>query len=299
MNDTLFTSALAPSAAANCAGFGAGGCIDPSKWADQMFKGKVPGPWLLAYMIRRFGWPNTGSDPDKNLCSWMLTTPIPGLYLGVTPYLGDGSNLHFSVYFNRAIDLRLRSDPGRALFAARREKAIRRWWNQKGRRFYTLGAGMKEGDPDELIELHSERGDKVYGLWRRTPAHTWSNALPRKDPGMLLWWLGEFIIEKHPEVVLPKMSKREQAWRMSRFHIQARVAIKATLRDLLRPTSVRDISFTAFGDIERTPEAVARYRQQATASRFEGAGYTPAAWINRPRCAHCAKVTRAPGRGLA
>lgn len=50
---------------------------------------RVHGAWLMSYMFRRFGPPNDGSDPYKNLCQWTLTTPMPGVFLGVVPYLGD------------------------------------------------------------------------------------------------------------------------------------------------------------------------------------------------------------------
>lgn len=85
-------------------GFGLSGFIDPVTWADELYKGKVSGPLLCCYMIRRFGWPNTSSDPYKKLCSWMLTTPMDGLFLEVMPYLGSGQhNLHFGIGFTEPI----------------------------------------------------------------------------------------------------------------------------------------------------------------------------------------------------
>ena len=156
-------------------GYAGGPGVDLDRWADEVFGGKVPGPWLCCYMLRRFGWPNAGSDDHKNLVSWDLTTPIKGLWLCVTPYLG-GSNLHFSILYNKVV------------------------------------------------------GDKI-----------------------------------------------------TRFHIQVRAAIKAVMRDLMRPTSVRDISFTPFGDIERTPEAIAHYSNQPSAPRWDGAGYTPEYYFTHRR----------------
>ena len=80
-----FQTTLAPTKSDVCAGFGGSGSINPSDWADEIYKGEVPGPWLMCYMVRRFGWPNAGSDEYKNLCNWNLTTPIKGLYLCVNP----------------------------------------------------------------------------------------------------------------------------------------------------------------------------------------------------------------------
>jgi hypothetical protein len=39
----------------------------------------------FAYLWRRFGPPFKGSDPDKELCSYVLRTPQPGVYLEVSP----------------------------------------------------------------------------------------------------------------------------------------------------------------------------------------------------------------------
>ncbi len=273
-----FSAELAPANAKMVGGFAAGGPVDPAEYADEVFRGSVPGPWLTCYMLRRFGWPNIGGDSHKDLCCWALTTPLPGLYLQVSPYLG-GSNLHFAVRFNAEVQQGIRRDPGRESYFARREKALRKWWALKGRKLYSLGVGKKQGDEDELVHAYGERGDQVYGLWRRKPSHKWPNTLPKTDAGMLLWWLGEFLKKHHPEVKLPKMSKRERKARITRFHMKVQSAIKTTMRDLLRPTGIRDLSFTPFGDLERDREAIKRYAKQKPAGRFEGAGNAPSYWF--------------------
>lgn len=279
MKTSPFTASLAPGTSKIAGGFGAGGAINPAKFADELFKGVIPGPWLCCYMLRRFGWPNSGSDPYKNLCSWTLTTPMRGLFLCVTPYLGR-SNLHFSVRFTKEVGDQIMSDPGREAFLARRDKVIVKWWNTTGRKLYSIGGWTKDGDEDELVYPYAEQEGKVYGLWRRKPNHKGINDVPKKD-GYFAWWLARFLKEKHPEVKIPKMSQRERKARTSRFHIQARSAIKATMRDLLRPTNVRDISFTPFGDIERDASAIERYAKQKEAGYFEGAGYSAAGWFGR------------------
>lgn len=270
-----FQTSLASDNASICGGFGASGSIDPSTWADELYKGAVSGPWLCCYMIRRFGWPNCGSDDYKQLCSWNLTTPLSGLYLCVTPYLG-GSNLHFSVMFNKAIGAKINQDPGRDSFLRRLRKSTMHWWSSEGRKLYVFGKGKKADDEDELVFSVGEDGEHVWGFWRRTSAHRGRDNSPNVD------WLSfvELIEEFHPEVRLPKMTKREKANRISPFDKRVRAAIEATLLDLLRPTSVRDIRFTPFGNIEKTPEAVGRYSNQADAGRFTGAGHTPKYWFS-------------------
>lgn len=80
------------------------GYLSPGDVAKKL-KLRFHGAWLTVYMFRRFGPPNEGSDPDKKLCSWLLSTPLHNLGLAVSPYLGDdgdpyteskySSSLHF------------------------------------------------------------------------------------------------------------------------------------------------------------------------------------------------------------
>lgn len=277
-------------------GFGSGGTINPSKWATELYAGEMPGPWLCCYMLRRFGWPNEGSDDYKNLMSWTLSTPMPGLYLSVTPYLGHNGeqpkdlkhamNLHFGIRFNDDVESKLNADPLRDAFFKRRFAVILKWWQTNGCKLYTFGA-TKRDDPEETLVHEYGKGSKkpemLWGLWKHRPEHDKAK-INHKNGGwlkddMALWWFGNFLKKHHPEVRLPKMRKREREMRMSRFDIQVRTAVRATLKDLLRPTNVRDISFTPFGDIERTPEAVKRYTNQKSVPFFHGAGYTPEYWF--------------------
>lgn len=46
---------------------------------------------LFAYLFRRFGYPNSGWDDYKQLVTYYLTTPHPGMILSITPYVGDTS----------------------------------------------------------------------------------------------------------------------------------------------------------------------------------------------------------------
>lgn len=187
-----FQTQLAPHDFAWHRGFAAQGDIDPSAWADELFGADVPGPWLTCYMIRRFGWPNLHSDSYKQFCSWALTTPIDGLWVAVTPYLGhDGltdahaHNLHFGVRFSKTL--------------------------------------CDEVEADQ------------QAAWRE-----------RETPSALT--------------------------------LRIREAVEAVLRDLLRPTYVRDINFSIFGDTERNPQA--REKCGATiADPFVGAGRTPEQWF--------------------
>jgi len=277
-----FTSSLISAKAAAISGGYASGSINPAKIADELFGGEAPGPWLTCYMLRRFGWPNEGSDPYKNFCTWTLTTPMDGLYLAVTPYLG-GSNLHFAVRFSEEVGRKLESDPGRDSFLARKERSVMRWWRTEGSKLYVWGMGKEEGDEDELVhaygELRSQPG-MVCGLWRRTTRHNRRSAKLPDGGSMLAWWLAEKVIKTtHPEYRLPTMTKREKDRRQSRFQIRAIRALRLAMADLLRPTNIRDLSFNVFGDVERTPAAIERSKGLANVAYFPGAGCTPEYWF--------------------
>jgi hypothetical protein len=262
-------------------GFASNGTIDPGGIADEIFGTEIPGPWLCCYMLRRFGWPNAGSDPYKNLMSWNLTTPIKGFYLCVTPYMG-GSNLHFAVRCTKDVLKQLSADPGRESYIARKSKAITNWWNTKGRYLYQLGQGKVEGDEDTLVYAAGDPEDgMVWGAWKLADGRKIDqrgNAIGRKNQWEMMWWLSELIKEHHPEVRLPKMNKREIAWRETKFQKKVKVAIRATLLDLLKPTYVRDVTFNIFGR-DGTPESLKKLAADSV-EYFEGAGNTPAYWYS-------------------
>lgn len=239
-----FEPMLCPPSTLWSRGYASGPGLSSHKVADKVLKESLPGEWLTCYMIRRFGWPNIGSDPDKDLCSWMLTTPLEGLYLVVSPYLGKG-NLHFAIRFTQEVEEKLHHDPELESYLDQRWGAIRTWWADQGSKLYALGVGKNEGDEDELVHLYGEtREGLVGGLWRR-PLKVERAPDPLPEDAMVFWWLGDFIKENHPEMVLPIWRKR--APQKTEFQLQAEAAVEATIRSLLRPIFVRDLMFNPFG----------------------------------------------------
>ena len=123
MKQQRFTTTLMPPKTRWDRGYASSGSIDPGQWADDLYGKTISGSWLTCYMLRRFGWPNIGSDDYKDLCAWSLTTPLEGLYLVVRPHLTDGGplgkpfcgkthgNLHFSILFTKAVEAELDRDP--------------------------------------------------------------------------------------------------------------------------------------------------------------------------------------------
>lgn len=58
------------------------GTFDPGKMAEEEL-GDIEWGTLMGYMTRRFGPSNIGSDPYKDVCSWIITTPMEGVALSV------------------------------------------------------------------------------------------------------------------------------------------------------------------------------------------------------------------------
>lgn len=75
------------------------GIFSPGKLAEEILKEANYGT-LLAYMVRRFGPPNHGSDDYKQICAWIVTTPQDGLYLSVSPSL-SGPRYSFGYLIGR------------------------------------------------------------------------------------------------------------------------------------------------------------------------------------------------------
>lgn len=261
---------------------GGGGHINVNRLADEVFGSELSGPWLVCYMLRRFGWPNVGSDPYKDLCTWCLTTPIEGLYLVVRPHLTDGgrkppeypysANIHFSVASTKEVGAQLLHNPEAERHWQRVEKAFRRWWEREGESLYAIGWSTEE--TDVLVEQWARRDDgTLYGLWKR-PDDYKPRRLPKKPLDfMLLWALSEFLKKAHPGVIVE--SKRTRPRRDTAFQRRAASALKATLRDLKRPTYVRDLGFSPSGRDDRYTKAIAE--------PWEGAGNAPSYWFSARR----------------
>lgn len=306
-------------------GYAGGPGVNVSQLADELFREPISGAWLCCYMLRRFGWPNSGSDDYKNLMSWTLTTPIKGLFLSVTPYLGRTEsrvfdpkwihNLHFAVRFTKDIGRKLDDMPGRWAFVERRQRAIMRWWKTKGIKLYCWGTGKEVGDTHELVSRYADavarpgkklpkrfQGCKwVWGLWRRDERIKFKGDFHKRTveagSGMIEWWLGDFIAKHHPEVKLPKMTAREKRMKNT-FAPKAHIALKRTLLDLLRETYVRDINFNIFGGTEeRLKVGYASKKHPVVspgANYFAGAGNTPAYWYSKDAAKDRAEAAKKP-----
>lgn len=80
---------------------GAGcGIVDPGAFADLTGDAEY-GP-LFAYMYRRFGVPEFGSDDYKEIANWCITTPDKNVVLRVSPR-PSGCRYSFGYMINTAV----------------------------------------------------------------------------------------------------------------------------------------------------------------------------------------------------
>jgi hypothetical protein len=83
---------------------GAGGGFGyPEKFMPKEFETVEYGP-LFAYMYRRFGIPQYGSDDLKDIALWYITTPDPAVALRIAPKPSSaiyGYAVDISIYNNR------------------------------------------------------------------------------------------------------------------------------------------------------------------------------------------------------
>lgn len=97
--------------------------VDVGEWADDVLR---EGDWstLLAYLLRRFGPPNTGSDDDREIARWIITTPMEGVH--VSAFMKpEALRLIFHVDATRDVLDRVFADIS-ARRAARRDR-VRLW----------------------------------------------------------------------------------------------------------------------------------------------------------------------------
>ncbi len=214
---------------------------------------------LLTYCLRRFGFPNFGSDSYKDIAQWLLTTPRADLVLCVRPSVCEGS--HFSIHF--------RTTPENA-------RACRDWERQDIEAWidrqldWVEAQGLPEWLPD-LVKSYAEqmqpgatwrdcyRGYIVMFTPREGALHTDSKSEAEAEHRRLVT---EFAVKAagYAEIE-PRAKFRTRGMTVAEWPEDdpmkplAEAAIEA-LRDLKTGVRVRDAAINAFGVVEDSFDAV-------------------------------------------
>lgn len=304
--------------------------VNPSDLAAELLTThEWSGPWLTCYMLRRFGWPNIGSDDQKQLMRWVLTTPKEGLFLTVTPYMGNagdlisegheksgGDALHFGYLHTKEVGdaLHFYAPAWRDVVEFKKQR-VKQWWAEVGHlKFADAGCAAAEGETC-VLEHHTQGGVKwgIYVRSAKMSAGLQNDAgnmtqeerdayFAKELPPSILVWITQHLnlTATQPDLfaddpfIPSKIGLDTSDWPdVDRERLNAetaehektvtepiREALRATLRDLLRPVYVRDVGFNALGrsddynDEDASPQPLPKVAQS-----FAGAGYTPEGWL--------------------
>ena len=253
----------------------------------------IPQGSLFAYLFRRFGFPNTGSDDFKELCRYYLTTTHPGMIMSISPYAGGNTSI--SISFMVPHETRAACDGWYQRSRNARHLEFLEWIEDQGRvpdwadRFIVdLG---KQGWP-----VSSEDSG-----WRRImPALAMLSGLRERSgktddmPEELAWY--EAVRQDHAKIDDlgdPGVDYRDPDWRKWDDDDPMKPyaeAIHETLQDLRRPVWIRDSAINPWGACDEPHEDdddAEDGKSLADADYADSAGYPCGALGNFDHIGYC------------
>ena len=280
------------------------GELKPNREAEYIGK-PIHGAWLTAYMIRRFGPPNAYSDDHKNLCSWTITTPLKGLALLVTPYLGSpyqglkpkpgekptwDSCLHFGYRYSGELAKAICKAEWKHRGLDKYEARVWKWVQKNKLCCCPLkDAGVREiiwtWDVEDWKNQTKKPAEDRYVVCKPLPVESNSKIyLTKKD--FQIPWVYFTLEETYRDTHLLKPSKAKVPTKT--FHgypvypdcalvHKCNMALRAAIKALFQSVYVRDIYFGVNGNIK--DEDVAN---EKSVPYYKHAGY-PCKLAVRPR----------------
>lgn len=241
--------------------------------AERVLGSKIEQGALFAYLFRRFGNPNKGSDPDKELAAYLLTTTRPDMLLKISPYAGGNVSISFT--FLVPLEVRNQCDNWMRRDRDAHQAAFLDWIETENR------------VPDwaeEAAEVMSQGDwpipDGVTGWRRMMPRISMMAYLgPRDDDPdekveAIRWFksVREDYEATNPVPPIQWRGNDVAAWEEDDPKKPYAEAMTETLRDLLRPVWIRDSAIGIFGAIdEKHPEALGNSGPDA--DKAASAGY--------------------------
>jgi hypothetical protein len=219
-------------------GFGSGGELNPGKIAQEIYGDKFDYGHATAYLLRRFGFSFEGYDDYKTLASWVLTTPLNGVYLWVMIKGNSSASCSFGVRFSK-------------------EKY------QELHRLRCMPFLIKNADAQRLARENGYPFAVPKGKWNRRDKH--ALRLWEKKHGLLDKKKEDFSKEELDKIYnnlfdeMECLRKRAYddldkcGWinpaseRMDLFNTAIDTAIRQALKELLKPVHVRDCYINILG----------------------------------------------------
>ena len=263
-------------------GGAASGELRPDMQAEIIGK-PIHGAWLTAYMIRRFGPPNAGSDDHKNLCSWTITTPMKDLALLITPYLGSpyagktgDENNQMCLHFGYRYSDKLAKEIHRAEMKHRGiDKFMDRVWQWTKRQRlgatqikYTNGREVLWTYPEEYWHDKDEKPlppEDRYIICKPLAKEPDRKIYITRKEFDKIWWVSDALKQlyckryPHKPKPMPPYNGVRPTWSTSALVRQCNLALRASIRSLHQPIFVRDVCFGVAEKIadENIPSQVA------------------------------------------
>lgn len=207
---------------------------------------------LTAYLLRRFGYPNSGWDDYKELTCYNLSTPLPDMYLRISPFVGNDTSISimpmvaedayrsFELYERKPfMDYLARrrawieSTSGRPDWADSCIAALRKDWGDAVDGFWTAF---------EHLAHYSHRKDKEPdGDSQNTIARVWVDWADEKRSAYA-------AIEPNPSPLY--RTENIDAWSGDDPLKPYAQALLVALADLKTPVRVRDCAINAYGEAD-------------------------------------------------
>ena len=174
----------------------------PSSLIHAILGYDVPQGTLFTYLFRRFGFPNKGSHPDRELCRYLLSTPLDNLFLEVSPSPLGNPGLSFTFLLEQQAMTEIRKANPRSGFFDR-DVNWRSWTMDDLLRPYAEAAEATLQDLKRPVRLDIQEVT-IYGLGDRMVAGAHVPASPSaghalpllddSDPDLLCRFFG--LMEK-------------------------------------------------------------------------------------------------------
>jgi hypothetical protein len=206
---------------------------------------------IMAYCFRRFGYPVHGWDDYKELCSWYVTTRMPGVYLSIRPSSGSPFGFMLTMDIYEEVE-RYFGEHWFNKVAAYREWAMREH-------------GVFPVSYEVVWYKDRDAVDRDFTQWmsRNYPEITEGMfaELPKEKREMYSGEWSDFKDEEH-ERLFAEFEKTYEApepfnyydnWPELPWYHPVRLvndALTDAIRDLLRPVNIRDVLININGDIK-------------------------------------------------
>jgi hypothetical protein len=244
-----------------------GSILDPSYPAELCLNLKPKGADVMAYCFRRFGYPAVGWDDFKDLAKWIVTTPMPEVYLLIKP--SDGNCFGYCV--SRNIINALVENQNE--LHIKRDQAFRAWALKEKQitildnfNFWGSSISVEEMEPvydawlnADPSRVFPESEDERYQLFfneksleaeqletefvQLYPEHTIENVIKNTPK----YHYGLEDLKQFRANPLQPLERFWLTWPPESIVYRVNQAIYRTLQDLFRPVYIRDVKIDIAG----------------------------------------------------